>query len=113
MPKRPNTVKVDSSAIQGEGSFVEFRRLTWGERKDIIQKIGELQGAEYSTFIVEFMLGQLCNWNWVDKDGKPLPLPTDEDELNKLYPEESDFLVDLAVKAVAGRLELTDADLKN
>jgi hypothetical protein len=113
MPKRPDTVKVDSSGIQGEGSWVEFRRLTWGERQDIVKQIGELEGEAYRKFVVEFMLGQLVSWNWVDKNGKPLKMPSNEEALNSLYPEESDFLVNLAVKAVAGRLELTDADLKN
>lgn len=113
MPNRPNTVKVDSSGVQGEGSFVEFKRLTWGERQEIIKKIAELEGASYRAFTVEFMIDQLISWNWVDHEGNALPMPKNEVDLNNIYPEESEFLFNLAIRSIMGKLTITDNDLKN
>lgn len=99
MPERKNkrTFRVESDAVQGEGSFVVFKRLTWEEYKALPD--GITAGDAAALAVVE--------WNWVDDAGKPLPLPSEQPEIiGQLMQEEIQFL---AVSRNAGRL----ADEKN
>lgn len=106
--RRPDTVKVDASSVQGEGAYIEWRRMTWGERKDYQ---AEAQAERLDP--VQLILNQLAGWNWQDAQGNPLPLPQGEADLDKLYDEEITFLADTARKALSGRLEFTPEAEKN
>jgi len=105
---RQSTVKVDASSVQGEGAFVLWKRLTWGERKAIQR---DAQAGELDT--LSMLITHIAGWNWVDGDGNALPLPTCEADLEVLYDEEITFLADVATKALSGRLELTPEAEKN
>ena len=63
--------------------------------------------------VMKFLVDHIAGWNWVDTEGKPLPLPQTEDDLNTLYDEEVTFLAVVARKAMTGRLELTKEAEKN
>lgn len=94
MPERPSTVRVDASSIQGKGAYLIWKRLTWGERK-----------ANYEP--IELLIAHIVDWNWVDGDGNPLPLPKSQEDFEALYDEEIVFLADVGKKALQGRLEFT------
>jgi hypothetical protein len=111
--KRPNTVKVDATAIQGEGAFVEWRRLTWAERREAVQQAASLEGEARKGWSVRFILNNLVGWNLVDGDGNPLPVPKTPGDLDALYPDETRFLDELAGKALLGQVSLGPEDLKN
>lgn len=106
--ERKSSVKVDASTVQGEGAFVNWRRITWGERKALQQtaKDGELVP-------LQVLIDHLDSWNWVDNEGNPMPIPSKLDDLNNLYDEEIEFLAEVAAKALTGRLELTQETEKN
>jgi hypothetical protein len=106
--RRPDTIKVDTSGVQGEGASIEWRRMTWGERKEYQQKAekGELDP-------LRFILDHLVSWNWQDAEGKAIPLPQSETDLDALYDEEITFLAETARKALSGRLEFTPEAEKN
>lgn len=105
---RISSVKVDASSVQGEGAFILWRRITWGERKALQEtaKEGKLQPLEVLVTYLE-------DWNWVDGNGDPMPLPKTVEELDPLFDEEIEFLADVAAKALTGRLELTQETEKN
>lgn len=105
---RPNTVKVDSASVQGEGSYILWRRMTWGERKAIQQSARD---GEFGTLLM--LTDHIAGWNWTDSDGNALPLPQGESDFEALYDEEISFLADVAVKALLGRLEFTLEAEKN
>lgn len=88
MPKRLfcSTFRVDSAKIQGDGSFVVFRRLTWAE----MRPIWDMEtGAGMAL-----MKQSIQDWNWVDDEGQPLPNPHDHPEvLDTLAFEETNFLL--------------------
>ena len=108
MPERPNTVKVDASSVQGEGAYVEWRRMTWGERRE-----ARLMIAKSKDEAVPFIFDHLIAWNWVDAEGGPLPIPREPDDLEKLYDEEIVFLTDIGLRAIQGRMEFTLEAEKN
>lgn len=105
---RISSVKIDASSVQGEGAFIVWRRITWGERKALQEaaKKGELQPLEVLVTYLE-------DWNWVNSNGEPMPIPKTVEELNPLFDEEIEFLADVAAKALTGRLELTPETEKN
>lgn len=106
--QRLSVVKVDASSVQGEGAYVYWKRMTWGERKAIM---AEAQADKLDT--TALILDHIAGWNWIDADGKPLPIPQSIEEMETLYEEEITFLASVATRALQGRLELTLEAEKN
>ena len=97
MPQRQNRVRIDSEAVQGEGSFVVLRRLTVGEIKHV------RKSAEDSFELTEEMVrDHIVEWNWADEEGNPLPQPAkDPTVFESVTDEELSWLA----KAIAGVAE--------
>jgi len=79
MAQRRNSYRADSAEVQGEGSFVTLRSFRWGEVKDKVAVKQDVDGqtVETVTANIEFLASAILEWNWVDDDGNPLPLPKD------------------------------------
>jgi len=91
MPERNITKRIDSKEIQGEGSYVVLRRLTIGYVKAMRRNEKGESNLELNE---QAVLDHLVEWNWVDSDGKPLPIPKDAPEiLDAMTFEETDFLI--------------------
>lgn len=82
MPKRNMTYRVDSTEVQGEGSWVDLRYLTYAEVQTSLK--GEGDDAE-------LLREHVVKWNWVDSEGKLLGTP--EDCLEDLFLSERWFLL--------------------
>ena len=97
MPQRINTLRFDTSDVQGEGSYIIVRSMTMGEVVDFQRRamrdrrpLPKLRAwldrvfrrtqtaAEQGRADAVQTLGFVRGWNWVDDDGKPLPLPADD-----------------------------------
>ena len=102
MSKRLSIVKIDASSVQGEGAYILWRRMTWGERREVANDI-----RADKVDVIAMLLDLLQDWNWVDADGEKLPLPQVADDLERLYDEEVSFLADVGRRAIEGRLEFT------
>jgi len=81
MAQRKQSVRADTANVQGEGSYVVIRRLKGVEAYEYSDASTTLKnqpsGAAYWQMVQ--CLGRLVvGWNWVDDDGKPLPLPNDD-----------------------------------
>lgn len=95
MSKRQSIKRVDSSAVQGEGSWVDINRLTYGMSIDAAKT---MQGVtdivvldEYNRSLLVYLV---AGWNWVDNNGAPLPTPSvDPTVIDQLYDTEVAFLV--------------------
>lgn len=89
MPQRKSTLRVSCEPVQGEDSYVVLRRITLGEAK----KFRTLDGTpDFDR--MSFLAPHILDWNWVDDDGEPLPLPsTDSTVLDVLTDAEVAFLV--------------------
>lgn len=92
MPTRQTTKRAASDKIQGEGSYVIFKRVTVGEFRSLQNEQGEKSLIEVGLQLIET---HLIDWNWVDDEGKTLPLPSEDPSvIDNLYDEEATFLAE-------------------
>ena len=88
--------KVDSSEVQGDGSWVIIRKVGF----EIIQgqNVTDLQNADSNVDLAyKAAKTVLYEWNWVDDDGELLPQPKDDPEVfDELTIEEQWFILQAA-----------------
>lgn len=70
---------LDSSEVHGEGSFVKIRNLSMAELAEYTQgqdkaKLSEKEAATMGMQVLDRMI---VDWNWVDDDDNPLPIPAE------------------------------------
>lgn len=98
MPEKSTTKQVFSEKVQGKGSWVQFRKITYGESKALTAENKEHEGdAEWQAQRTEQLLrDHILKWNWVDEDGQALPLPSEDPAvLDSLTGDEISFLAGL------------------
>jgi len=100
MRSKGTKIRVDSSEVQGEGSFVVLRKPKWkGMRREGMSAFqaagGEDKAGEAGLAMMDALLpGMIMDWNWTDEDGNPLPLPSkDPTVLDDLEIDEALWLV--------------------
>jgi len=100
MAKRNATYRVSSEQVQGEGSYVVLRRLPYAEARNAALRADEANAAEEAQYTQRMITAGVVEWDWVDDNGDPLPLPreVDFDELGLLI-HEVEFLVTHLVQA--------------
>jgi hypothetical protein len=105
MPQRQNTRRFLSSAVQGDDSYVVVTRLTVGEAKNI-HKMQVARGEDNPDIdsleaVIPLYIQHIADWNWVDDDGKPLPLPKqDPGVIDQLTDQEFAYLGDILADEV-------------
>jgi len=118
MAKRRSITKHDSSEVQGEGSFVvlsgvkvkemrEARKQSRRARIARARRDAELENNPLAEVPeddedlefeggIQMLTAHIVDWNWVDDDGNPLPLPKERPNVvDELTNEESEFLVEI------------------
>lgn len=101
MPQRQGAVRVDSTAVQGEGAYVVLRKLTVGEIKTMRNEAGK-EDADTFTLSDDIIRARIVEWNWCDESGAPLPQPREHPEVcDSLTDDEFAFLAE----AIAGSAE--------
>jgi hypothetical protein len=118
MAHRTRTKKVESSDIQGEGSYIALRLPTRGEVKALYregralqratERAGELEEAgqqeeadqlldetmtKNDARSAELVIQHLVEWNWSGDDGKQLDRPKSIEDIDALTSAEADFLI--------------------
>lgn len=86
--------RIDSEAVQGKGSYVVVKALTWAERK----RFNEARAAADfdSDAETERILSKyIVEWNWTDIDEEPLPAPDSPGIWDSLTIEEIEFLTEV------------------
>ena len=78
--KTPETYRVDSVKVQGEGSFVDLKYITYGERHLT------------SVDVKDLLTSHVVAWDWVNSEGAELPQPPEG--LDDLVQPEIDFLIE-------------------
>ena len=93
MPKRQNPIRkerVPSEEVQGEDSYVVLRTPVAGDYIELLTSPTDPTSMELKLHIIPKCV---LEWNWVDDDGEPLPLPSEDPNiLDKLVLEELVFL---------------------
>lgn len=70
--------RVDSSAVQGEGSYVLLKKMTHGEVKAFNRAMGAASQTQDEGPLEVAIRTQVIAWNWSDAEGVALPLPKDD-----------------------------------
>ena len=78
MAIRQSTFTVACDAVQGEGSYITLRLMTRGEGKAFRARAKDLSPDEIQALNDQVMADHLVDWNWVDDEGKRLPLPSED-----------------------------------
>lgn len=127
---RRSVHRYETEAVQGEGSWVEVKRMTLGESKAVqhksqklAAKVAKMKAAAVAAGDDEALLAagiyeqnegwkaglemfatKVVGWNWLDDDGNPLPLPRENpDVLDELTDEEIALISELIVGDVEAR----------
>lgn len=103
MPKRQTVKRYETDEIQGEGSFVKVSGVKIRE----IRKIKKLSDdPDYDQFEggLEMVANHILDWNWIDDEGEPLPLPKDDPAVvDELTNQETEYLAELLIGSVASK----------
>ena len=95
MGARQSTFKVSSDEVQGKGSYVLFRHMTFGTILEAMDKIDQKTKAEEEkAFTVKLLKEAVIEWDWVDDAGAPLLLPSEGLEIESLLTNEVMWLVE-------------------
>lgn len=96
MAKRRTAIReIKTTTLQGAGSFVKLRSLTVGEIKKVRETREEIDDGEKFEVGLDMIIEHLLGWNWVDDDGNPLPLPSEDPAvIDLLTDEECTFLAE-------------------
>lgn len=134
MPKRQFIITHDSDDVQGEGSYIKLRSVTYGEGKQMRKQMDaftqrreelnaklsngasdaekkklrsqlEAVDAEVQALNEQVLVDKIYEWNWVDDNDQPLPLPKDD-------PKVIDTLTTGEMQFIQAKLRGTDEDRK-
>lgn len=108
MPQRQYIITHDSTKVQGEGSFIKIKAMKYGEAKDLLKSVEKATSdLEKMKMSEQLIFDYVYDWNWVDENDKPLPLPKDD-------PTVIDSLTQTEIEFIAGLMSnKADKDLKN
>ena len=87
--------RVDSSEVQGDGSFVLLKSPGFSDLRELgeLSSLGEDQSKAIKA-MTPLLSVLVIDWDWVDDDGNPLPKPIDKPEvIESLTFQEQNFLV--------------------
>ena len=91
MPQRKPNERISSTEIQGEDSYVVISKMTVREVREARKRSTD-EGDMFELGI-ESTAKHVVDWNWVDNDGKSLPVPSENPEvMDDLNVEEMTFL---------------------
>lgn len=89
---------IDTERVQGEGSFVKIKNLNISEIVSLTNpsqnggKPTQEEAAELGLKVLDYMI---VDWNWVDDDDNPLPIPAENPGTIKSLPfQETTFLLE-------------------
>ncbi len=95
MATRQSTVRVSSEEIQGEGSYVVLRYMKFGLVLEAMEKTeGKSNPKDEKEYTLKLLRDAVVEWNWVDDNGAPLPLPSEGLEIESLLTNEVVWLVE-------------------
>lgn len=93
--------------VQGEDSYVVFDRLTVAEAREFSRLTAEDNPRRQDKRAVEMMARKIMDWNWVDDDGEPLPVPsTDGAVIDRLTDPELSLLARLFARPTPSEAEI-------
>lgn len=124
---RVTSRRIETPELQGEGSFVLFRKLSWGTAKKArrFMMIGDVRAradltveeidkmlAEEAALTIDLVANGVLLWNWQDENGQPLHPPKSTEDLDLLTTDEVTFIVSCCSGNYPSD-QLTETEAKN
>lgn len=101
MAKRRSISREKCFAVQGEGSWVKIRKLSFGQVAKIQNMDEDEMSKEAETeMLMELVKTQVVEWNWVDDDGEPMSIPSELEDFNAMTAEEFNFLLNIILDGI-------------
>ena len=108
MPKRATVKRHETDEVQGEGSYVVVTGIKVKEIRQLRERAREVAATlkrgedaeDFDEFEASLALvaKHITDWNWVDDDEQPLPVPNEHPEvMDELTNEEAIFLTELLI----------------
>lgn len=127
---RVTSRRVETPELQGEGSYVVFRKLSHGASKHArrFMVIGDVRNRtdltideidklikEEEELTIKLLTTGIIEWNWQDENGKDLSIPKTSEELDHFTDDELRFLSNCCVGLYPELIEqqLTETKAKN
>lgn len=92
--------RVDTTEVQGEGSWAEVSQLTVRQMRAGRQR-GKEKDFDAFEFGVDTLKEHVLRWNWVDDEGIPYPQPEDEPDIIEVLCDKETALLGKAVQGSA------------
>jgi len=103
MPKRATVKRHETVEIQGEGSYVVVTGIKVRDIRKLREKVKDPDLDQFNESLL-LVAGHIIEWNWVDDDEEPLPVPAKNPEvMDELTNEEAVFLTELMIGSVAAK----------
>lgn len=74
MPQRMSVRRIATPELQGDDSYVVVSTITLGDAREW-QKASKRKDFDVIQFASGIIAERIVDWNWVDDEGNPLPLP--------------------------------------
>jgi len=88
--RKTQTRRIDTSPVQGEGSWVEATSPKVGE----IKRCNVGDAAEQYQAALDMLAAHILNWNWEDENGAELAIPSENTAVvDEMTNEEVVFLL--------------------
>lgn len=103
MPKRQNRIRAATPDVQGDDSYIVVTLPTTQELKAII-RLEDSDNVQAFESGADLIRNHLKEWNWVDDDEEPLPLPKDDmDVIGRLTAQEFRTVLDVMTGSADGK----------
>lgn len=103
MPRRQNRIRAETVDVQGDDSYIVVTLPTTQELKAII-RLEDGDNVQAFDSGADLITRHVKEWNWVDDDEKPLPLPKDDpDVIGQLTAQEFRTVLDVMTGSIDGK----------
>ncbi len=84
MAKRQGVRKIDSSEVMGEGSYVKAKPIPYKDSRAVLDLPDDMGSGEKADMVTDLIAQSLVEWDWVDYDDEPLPVPKSTEEMYEI-----------------------------
>ena len=107
MAKRLSSIiRVDTAAVQGEGSYARIRRMNVEEMRKCRQTANDKE-QPFNAFEagVQLLRDHVIDWDWVGDDGKPLPFPDSNPEVIEVLTDDEVAILGAAIQGSVEKIK--------
>jgi hypothetical protein len=103
MPRRRNFIRAETPDVQGEDSYIVVTLPTTKDLKELVSLESDDNVRAFESG-ADLIRKHVREWNWVNDDGEPLPLPKENpDVIDDLTAQEFRTVLDVMTGSADGK----------